>query len=91
MQIAGAKVQKKSHSELRITNYFVFLHPILTIYMKFILKYSGLALIFLGVSLLVTLHLLHFTFVNFVLLTPFVIILVGVVLQVWMMKRESRY
>jgi hypothetical protein len=59
--------------------------------MKFILKYSGLALILLGVLLLVTLHLLHFTFVNVVLLTPFFIILAGVVLQVWMMKRESRY
>lgn len=91
MQIAGAKVQKKSHSKPRITNYFVFLHPILTIYMKFILKYSGLALILLGVLLLAALHLLHFTFVNVVLLTPFFIILAGVVLQVWMMKRESRY
>ena len=59
--------------------------------MKFLLKYSGLALIFLGVLLLVVLHMLNFTFVNVVLLTPFFIILAGVVLQVWMMKRESRY
>lgn len=59
--------------------------------MKSALKYSGLALILLGVLLLVTLHLLHFTFINFVLLTPFVMILAGVVLQVWMMKRESKY
>ena len=59
--------------------------------MKFILKYSGLALILLGVLLLAALYLLHFTFVNVVLLTPFFIILAGVVLQVWMMKRESRY
>ena len=59
--------------------------------MKSALKYSGLALILLGVLLLVTLHLLHFTFINFLLLTPFVMILAGVVLQVWMMKRESKY
>ena len=91
MQIAGAKVQNISHSKPIIMKYFVFLHPILTIYMKFLLKYSGLALIFLGVLLLVVLHMLNFTFVNFITFTPFAIIIIGVFLHVWVKKQESKY
>ena len=59
--------------------------------MKFLLKYSGLALIFLGVLLLVVLHMLNFTFVNFITITPFAIIIIGVFLHVWVKKQESKY
>ncbi|MBQ9668456.1 MAG: hypothetical protein IJV45_06935 [Prevotella sp.] len=59
--------------------------------MKFLRKYGGLALIIIGVLLLTGLHLAHFTVVNALLLIPLGLILTGVVLHVWMMKRDSRY
>ncbi len=59
--------------------------------MKLLVKYGGLGLIFLGVLLFATLQLLHFTFVNAVTSIPLVIVIVGVSLHVWSMKRESRY
>ncbi len=59
--------------------------------MKFLRKYGGFALIAIGVLLLVGLHLAHFTIVNALLLLPLGLILVGVVLYVRVMKRDSRY
>ena len=50
-----------------------------------------MGLIFLGVALLVVLHLLHFTFINTLLLVPLFLILIGIILHVWMMKRDSVY
>ena len=59
--------------------------------MNFIRKRLGLGLVILGVALLVVLHLLHFTFVNMLLLVPLFLILAGIILHVWMMKRDSLY
>ena len=59
--------------------------------MKFILKYSGLALILLGVLLFATLQLYHFTFINFVTFIPLVFVIVGVSFHVWAKKKESSY
>ena len=59
--------------------------------MKLLVKYSGIALIILGVLLFSTLQILHFTFVNIVTFIPLVIVIVGVSLHVWSKKRESRY
>ena len=59
--------------------------------MKSFLKYLGLALILLGVSLLVALHLLHITFITKLLLIPFIMVMAGVVIYVWQLKRESKY
>ena len=59
--------------------------------MKLLVKYSGIALIILGVLLFSTLQILHFTFVNIVTFIPLAIVIVGVSLHVWSKKRESRY
>lgn len=59
--------------------------------MKFLKKYIGLGLILTGVILLVILHFLHLTFINTLLLIPLVLMLLGALLHVWMMKRESLY
>ena len=59
--------------------------------MKFLKKYIGLGLISLGAMLLVVLHLLHLTFINILLLIPLGLMLVGTLLHVWAMKRESDY
>ena len=59
--------------------------------MKFLKKYIGLGLISSGAMLLVILHLLHLTFINFLLLIPLFLMLLGTLLHVWMMKRESSY
>jgi len=68
-------------------NYFVLLHCFLTIYMK----YAGLFLIIMGVLALLVLQLVHFTMINALLLPPFIIIIIGVLLYVWGLKRESLY
>jgi hypothetical protein len=44
-----------------------------------------------GVLLLVLQHVLHFTFINELLLLSLLLIIVGLVWHVWMMKREGRY
>ena len=44
-----------------------------------------------GVALLVALHLLHLTFVSQLLLLPLLFILVGILLHVRAMKKESKY
>ena len=91
LQFAGAKVQKNIGFQAISTNLFCTFALNLTIYMKLLVKYSGIALIILGVLLFSTLQILHFTFVNIVTFIPLVIVIVGVSLHVWSMKRESRY
>ena len=91
LQFAGAKVQKNNGLCINNTELFCTFALNLTIYMKLLVKYGGLGLIFLGVLLFATLQLLHFTFVNAVTSIPLVIVIVGVSLHVWSMKRESRY
>ena len=59
--------------------------------MKSFLKYLGLALIFLGTAAFVALHVFHITFVNKLMAIPMILILVGTILFVWMMKRQSSY
>jgi len=59
--------------------------------MKFLQKYIGIALIVVGSLMLILLQVCHFTFVNALLLLPLGFIIAGVVIHVWMIKRESRY
>ena len=59
--------------------------------MKFLVKYIGLGLIALGFLFLAALHLLHLNFINWLLLTALGIIIAGLVVHVWLLKRESRY
>ena len=91
LQFAGAKVQKNNGLCVIGSELFCTFALNLTIYMKFIAKYGGFALILIGVLLFVTLQLLHFTFVNFITFTPLALVIGGVALHVWMKKRESSY
>lgn len=50
-----------------------------------------MGLMVVGVALLTTLHVLHLTFVNMLLLIPLSFILVGLFLHVRAIKKESRY
>ncbi|MCR5197823.1 MAG: hypothetical protein K6D55_03425 [Prevotella sp.] len=59
--------------------------------MNWLKKHVGMGLMLVGVALLVVLHLQHLTFVNTLLFIPLGLILLGLVLHVWAMKRESRY
>ena len=59
--------------------------------MKWLKKHIGMGLIIVGVALLTTLHVLHLTFVNMLLLIPLSFILVGLFLHVRAIKKESRY
>ena len=54
-------------------------------------KYLGLGLVVVGVLLLVVLKVVRLTFVNTLLLAPLFIIIIGVVLYVWAMKKENLY
>ena len=54
-------------------------------------KVTGGLLMVAGVALLVGLHWYHFTFVNLLLLVPLALILTGVLLHTWAMKRDSTY
>ena len=59
--------------------------------MKFLKNYGGICLIFIGVLMLVVLHLLHFTFVNALLYIPLLCIVGGVVYHVYRLKKQSKY
>ena len=59
--------------------------------MKFIKKYAGLAILLLGITLLVVLHVLHLNFINMLLLLSLGLMIVGFTLHVWARKSESRY
>lgn len=54
-------------------------------------KTIGILLIIIGVTLFVVLHILRFTFLNILLFIPLVFVLLGFVLYLIGMKRESRY
>lgn len=45
----------------------------------------------LGTVLLAVLHVLNLTFVNALLFLPLLLILVGIIIHVYMQKRQSRY
>ena len=59
--------------------------------MKLPFKTIGILLMVIGVALLVVLHLLRFTFLNVLLFVPWAFVLLGFVLYLFGMKRESRY
>ena len=54
-------------------------------------NYTGLAFLTLGTAGLLALHIFEITFITRLLLIPFVFIILGAVLHVWAMKRESKY
>ena len=55
------------------------------------MKSVGISLILIGIVALIALFVTHFTMVNAVTVTPFFILLAGVCLYVWGVKRESKY
>jgi hypothetical protein len=55
------------------------------------MKLIGVFLIILGILALAVLYLLHFTMVNSLLLCPLLIIVTGVMVYVWGIKREGLY
>jgi len=57
----------------------------------YIMKHVGFCLIVLGSVVLILLQLLHFTSINILLTAPLIFILMGIVLHVWGIKRESHY
>ena len=59
--------------------------------MKGLIGYLGTGLMVLGAVLLAVLHLLHLTFINSLLLLPLALIVGGIFLHVWTLKRQSRY
>ncbi len=54
-------------------------------------KYIGIGLILVGVMALAVQHFLHFTVVNALLTIPLCLIIAGIVVYVWGLKRDSRY
>ena len=54
-------------------------------------RYIGLTFMCLGVALLVVLHLYGLTFSNRLLLITLSFVLLGFVIHVWTLKRESKY
>ena len=59
--------------------------------MKKLIKPIGFGLMVAGVGTLAVLHVVQLTFVTLLLFVPLAMVLVGFVLIVWGMKRESRY
>jgi Kef-type K+ transport system membrane component KefB len=55
------------------------------------MKYLGYSLVLLGCLGLILLYLMHLAFVNSLLIASLLIIITGVVVQVWKEKRESNY
>ena len=84
---AGAKVQKISYCRLLIMIFFILLCRFLRVFMK----YLGYSLVLLGCLGLILLYLMHLAFVNSLLIASLLIIITGVVVQVWKEKRESNY
>ncbi len=54
-------------------------------------RYVGLAYMLLGVVLMVVLHIYGLTFSNFLLIVTLLLVLLGFVIHVWTLKRQSRY
>ena len=88
LQNAGAKVLI-FHELAKLFLYFCTRFSVF--YMKKLKKGLGLGLMILGTSLFVVLHLLNLTFVNKLLLVPFCLILIGGVLYIYALKKDSRY
>ncbi len=59
--------------------------------MKRLKNTLGLMLMALGTVLLAVLHVLNLTFVNALLFLPLLLIMAGIIIHVYMQKRESRY
>ena len=85
---AGAKVQLFCEiQKLFCTFALVFS----VFYMKRLKNALGLMLMALGTVLLAVLHLLNLTSFNILLFVPLLLIVAGVVIHVYMQKRQSRY
>ena len=88
LQNAGAKVQFFCEiQKLFCTFALVFS----VFYMKRLKNALGLMLMVLGTVLLAILHVLNLTFVNALLFLPLLLILAGIIIHVYMQKRQSRY
>ncbi len=88
LQNAGAKVQFFCEiQKLFCTFALVFS----VFYMKRLKNTLGLMLMALGTVLLAVLHVLNLTFVNALLFLPLLLIMAGIIIHVYMQKRESRY
>ena len=53
--------------------------------------YGGMTLIFIGVILLAIVYLTGWSHFNFLLLTGLTIIVLGMILHVWLLKRDEKY
>ncbi len=88
LQNAGAKVQFFCEiQKLFCTFALVFS----VFYMKRLKNTLGLMLMALGTVLLAVLHVLNLTFVNALLFLPLLLIMAGIIIHVYMQKRQSRY
>ena len=88
LQNAGAKVQLFCEiQKLFCTFALVFS----VFYMKRLKNTLGLMLMALGTVLLAVLHVLNLTFVNALLFLPLLLIMAGIIIHVYMQKRQSRY
>jgi len=54
-------------------------------------RYVGLVLMAIGVILMLVLHKTGIAFLNKILIIPFLVLLAGFGIHVWMLKRESKY
>ena len=54
-------------------------------------RYIGITFICLGVAVLTLLHVYGLTFSNRLLLIPLALIFLGLVIHVWVQKKESKY
>jgi len=88
LQFAGAKVQKLFGLWVMYYDFICNFAANLTIYMK---KFAGIALVVFGVLMLIVINLVHLTFLNILQLVPLIIIIIGVVVHVWLLKKESSY
>ena len=59
--------------------------------MKWLKDHIGTGLMLLGTALLLAVHLLRLTFVNSLLVVPLLLILLGLLLHVRSLKRQSSY
>ena len=88
LQNAGAKVQFFCEiQKLFCTFALVFS----VFYMKRLKNTLGLMLMALGTVLLAVLHVLNLTFLNALLFLPLLLIMAGIIIHVYMQKRQSRY
>jgi hypothetical protein len=55
------------------------------------MKYAGFCLVIVGVLMLAVLFFMRITMINALLLIPLLMIITGVLLNVWGIKRETQY